>query len=104
MIRQRVYGLALGCEDLNDHEELRWDPALQTAVGSDQVLAGASTLCRFEQRAGRDEALRLHQVLVEQFIASFRRPPRRLILDCDSTDDRVYGQQIGRFSTDITTH
>ncbi len=97
MIRQRVYGLALGCEDLNDHEELRWDPALQTAVGSDQVLAGASTLCRFEQRAGRDEALRLHQVLVEQFIASFRRPPRRLILDFDSTDDRVHGQQIGRF-------
>ena len=66
-------------------------------MGSDQVLAGASTLCRFEQCAGRDEALRLHRVLVEQFIASFRRPPRRLILDFDSTDDRVHGQQIGRF-------
>ena len=97
IVRQRVYGLALGYEDLNDHDELRGDVALQTAVDKDQVLASASTLCRFEQRAGRAEAVRLHEVLVEQFIASYPRAPRRLVLDFDATDDRVHGQQEGRF-------
>ena len=97
IVRQRVYSLALGYEDLNDHDELRRDLALQTAVESDRALASSSTLCRFEQRAGRAEAVRLHEVLVEQFIASYPRPPRRLILDFDATDDRVHGQQVGRF-------
>ena len=97
MLRQRVFGLALGYEDLNDHDELRSDPALQTAVGADQSLASASTLCRFERRAGRDEAVRLHEVLVAQFIASYKTPPGQLVLDFDATDDRVHGQQIGRF-------
>ena len=97
IVRQRVYGLALGYEDLNDHDELRRDLALQTAVDRDRVLASASTLCRFEHRAGRAEAVRLHEVLVEQFIASYPRPPKRLVLDFDATDDRVHGQQVGRF-------
>ncbi len=97
IVRQRIYGLALGYEDLNDHDELRRDLALQTAVDSDRALASASTLCRFERRAGRDEAVRLHEVLVDRFIASYKRPPRRLVLDFDATDDRVHGQQVGRF-------
>ena len=97
IVRQRIYGLALGYEDLNDHDELRGDLALQTAVESDRALASASTLCRFEQRAGWGEAVRLHEVLVEQFIASYKRAPRRLVLDFDATDDRVHGQQVGRF-------
>ena len=96
MVRQRVYGLALGYEDLNDHDELRRDVALQTAAETDRALASASTLCRFERRAGREEALRLHEVLIEQFIASYPRPPRRLVLDFDATDDRVHGRQQGR--------
>ncbi len=98
MVRQRVCALALGYEDLNDHDELRSDPALQTAVGADAPLAGASTLCRFEQRMGREDALRLHGALVDQFIASFKRPPRRrLVLDFDATDDPAHGAQEGRF-------
>ena len=48
LLRQRVYALALGYEDLNDHDDLRHDPALQTAVGRDVDMASASTLCRFE--------------------------------------------------------
>ena len=96
MLRQRIFGLALGYEDLNDHDELRSDPALQTAGGADQSLASASTLCRFERRAGRDEAVRLHAVLVEQFITSYKTTPGQLVLDFDATDDRVHGQQIGR--------
>ena len=97
LLRQRLYGLALGYEDLNDHQTLRNDLALQTAVKRDTVLASASTLCRWENRADRTTAWRLHEVLVDQFIASFRRPPKRLILDFDATDDAVHGQQEGRF-------
>ena len=97
IVRQRVYSLALGYGDLNDHDQLRRDLALQTAVEKDRVLASASTLCRFEKRAGREQAVRMHEVLVEQFIASYPRPPRRLILDFDATDDRVHGQQERRF-------
>ncbi len=97
LIRQRLYGLALGYEDLNDHHALRHDLAWQTAVGRDETLASSSTLCRWENRADRATAGRLHEILVEQFIASFGRAPKRLILDFDATDDAVHGQQEGRF-------
>ena len=97
LIRQRLYGLALGYEDLNDHNSLREDLAMQTAVGRDTELASASTLCRWENRADRETAWRLHKVLVEQFIASYQRAPKRLILDFDATDDVVHGKQEGRF-------
>jgi hypothetical protein len=96
VVRQRLYGLALGYEDLNDHQALRHDLAIQTAVERDTPLASASTLCRWENRADRAAAWRLHEVLVEQFIASFRRAPKRLILDFDATDDAVHGGQEGR--------
>ncbi len=97
LVRQRLYAIALGYEDLNDHESLRQDIAMQTAVERDQVLASASTLCRFEQRADRQTAWRLHEVLIDQFIDSFKRAPRKLILDFDATDDPVHGEQDGRF-------
>ena len=96
LLRQRVYGLALGYEDQNDHQTLRRDPALQTAVGTDAPLAGQSTLSRWESRADREAAWAVHRVLVEQFIASFKTPPKELILDLDATDDRVHGEQDGR--------
>lgn len=97
IVRQRVYGLALGYDDLNDHDELRRDLALQTAVDRDRVLPSVSALCRFEHRGGRAETIRLHEDLIEQFIASHKRPPKRLVLDFDAPDDRVRGQQVGRF-------
>lgn len=97
LLRQRVYGLALGYEDVNDHDPLRHDLALQTAIERDTVLASASTLCRLENRADRETAWTIHRVMVEQFIKSFKRPPRKLILDFDATDDKVHGKQEGRF-------
>jgi len=97
LVRQRVYGLAQGYEDLNDHDTLRHDLAWQTAVERDRPLASSPTLCRLENRANRQVAWAMHQVLVEQFIASFAPPPPELILDFDATDDRVHGQQEGRF-------
>lgn len=67
MLRQRVFGFALGYEDLNDHHDLRCDIALQTAVGTDSVLANQSTLCRFEQQASRLWAVAIQEAIVEQF-------------------------------------
>ena len=97
LLKQRIFGLAQGYEDLNDHDTLRHDLALQTAVERDTALASSPTLCRLEQRMDRRAAVAMHRVLLEQFIASFARPPAELILDFDATDDRVHGQQIGRF-------
>jgi len=97
LLRQRLYGLALGYEDLNDHQTLRKDLALQTAVERSDELASSSTLCRWENRADREAAWRIHEVIVAQFIESFKRPPKKLILDFDATDDVVHGKQEGRF-------
>jgi len=97
LLRQRIFGLAAGYEDLNDHTTLRRDLALQTALGRDTELASAPTLCRLEQRVNRKAAVAFHRVLIEQFIASFAEPPAELILDFDATDDRVHGNQEGRF-------
>jgi hypothetical protein len=97
LLRQRVFGLALGYEDLNDHTTLRDDLAIQTALGRVESLASSATLCRWENRADRESAVAIHRVIVDQFIASFKRAPRKLILDFDATDDRIHGNQEGRF-------
>jgi hypothetical protein len=97
LLRQRLYALALGYEDLNDHQSLRADVAIQTAVDRDTVLASSATLCRWENRADREAAWKLHEILLDQFIASFKRAPKKLVLDFDATDDVVHGKQQGRF-------
>ncbi len=96
-VRQRVYGLCLGYEDLNDHDHLRLDLAWQTAAERDQALASSPTLCRWENRADRRTGWLVQELLVEQLIGSFARAPEELVLDLDSTDDRVHGKQEGRF-------
>ena len=88
LLSQRVYALALGHEDLNDHEELRHDPVLQTATSRMETLASPSTLCRPEQRADRETAVAVHQALFEQFVKA-HATPRRLVLDIDATDHAV---------------
>ena len=97
MVRQRVFGIALGYEDLNDHADLRHDLGVQTASGRDRALASAPTLCRFENRAERGWAWAVHAVLVESFIAAFETAPEEIVLDMDATDDAVHGAQEGRF-------
>lgn len=97
LLKQRVLALALGYEDLNDHDELRNDPVLQTAVGRDVTLASASTLCRFENSIDKTSLWAMSKVLVDVFIESFASPPQEIILDFDSTDDKVHGKQEGRF-------
>ena len=96
LLRQRIFGLALGYEDLNDHDQLRSDPALVSAVSCDQSLGSAATLCRLENRMDRSVAVALHDVMINTFIASFKEAPSELILDFDATDDRVHGNQEGR--------
>jgi len=101
MIAQRITAIALGYEDLNDHQTLRADPALKVAAGKlpqdDLPLASPPTLCRLENRVERKTLVKIAEVLVDQFIASHQSPPEHLILDFDATDDRVHGTQEGRF-------
>jgi len=101
LLAQRIYGIALGYEDLNDHDTLRTDPVMQVlaerAPDEGTPLASPATLCRFENRVTRQCLARMSGVLVEQVIASFKRPPKKLILDFDATDDRVHGDQEGKF-------
>lgn len=106
MLAQRILGLALGYEDLNDHATLRSDPLFSvlaeqspaiTGGTLDAPLASPPTLCRLENRVNRAALVRMAQVFVEQFIASYDAPPDELILDVDATDDPVHGTQERRF-------
>jgi Transposase DDE domain group 1 len=113
LLGQRVFGIALGYEDLNDHERLRYDPVWGALLGKLErrrrggaPLAGKSTLNRLElhPRAGTDryhkirpEAAAIEGLFVEWFLESHRRSPKRLTLDLDATDDPLHGHQEGRF-------
>lgn len=101
MIAQRVTAIALGYEDLNDHQTLRRDPALQLAAGKlpdpGMTLASPPTLCRLENRVDRKALVDMAAVLVDTFIASHLDTPEHLTLDFDATDDIVHGRQEKRF-------
>ena len=104
MLRQRVFGLCQGYEDLNDHDRLREDLALQTALEKSREAASSPTLCRFESRADRQVAVATHRILLDQFVASFAQAPEELVLDFDATDDPVHGEQEGRHFSGYYDH
>jgi hypothetical protein len=112
LVGQRVFGIALGYEDLNDHDELRHDPLMAVLAGKLEArrkecapVAGKSTLNRLE--LSRLEPTRYHKIshnpiaikrlLVDQFLEAHERAPSEIILDLDATDDPVHGDQEGRF-------
>jgi hypothetical protein len=101
MLGQRIIGIAQGYEDLNDHQTMRQDAALQVAAGcnpqDDQPLASPPTLCRLENRITRKTIVDLHRVMVDQFLVSYDQPPTEITLDFDATDDQIHGDQEGRF-------
>jgi hypothetical protein len=112
LVAQRVYGLALGYEDLNDHDELRNDPLLAVLVEKEdpdkEALAGKSTLNRLEltgETASRKERYKkivldhgaVDRLLVEVFLQAHQEAPKEIILDLDATDDPLHGKQEGRF-------
>ena len=122
LLAQRVYALALGYEDLNDHDDLRRDPLLACVVGKrdptgmtrlrqrdrGKALAGKSTLNRLELTpvgADRDSRSKkitcrtrdVERLLVTLFLQAHERPPERIVLDLDATDDPIHGHQLGRF-------
>jgi hypothetical protein len=122
LVAQRVYALALGYEDLNDHDDLRHDPLLATVVGKQdptgqsrvrqrdkgKALAGKSTLNRLELTpVGADQDSRYKKVIcstravedlfVALFLQAYPVPPDRIVLDLDATDDPIHGHQLGRF-------
>lgn len=122
LVAQRIYALALGYEDLNDHDQLRRDPLLATLVGKEDPtgqnrtrardrgmpLAGKSTLNRLELTPVRADTRSRYKkiaadmkgiecLFVELFLQAHPRPPARIVLDFDATDDPVHGDQLGRF-------
>jgi len=113
LIGQRVFAIALGYEDLVDHDELRFDPVLATLSGKLEArradcapLAGKSTLNRLEH-APNGAATRYHKIghdgqaiermFVDLFLEAHRGSPRQIVLDLDATDDPLHGHQEGRF-------
>ncbi|HEV3041542.1 MAG TPA: IS1380 family transposase [Candidatus Angelobacter sp.] len=107
MLAQRVYGLALGYEDLNDHEQLRNDPMFGVLAGraDQQALAGKSTLNRLELGSGVPDRYKkitfwkaaVDELLVQVFLESYEQVPEQIILDIDTTDMALHGEQEGRF-------
>ena len=122
LVSQRVYGIGLGYEDINDHDELRRDTLLATLVGKtdptgkDRIrqrdqgfpLAGKSTLNRLELAPADTETThRYHKIVcrpeavdrffVDTFLNAYPEPQKRIILDFDATDDPLHGEQEGRF-------
>ncbi|MBV9183730.1 MAG: IS1380 family transposase [Acidobacteria bacterium] len=112
LVGQRVFGIALGYEDLNDHDTLRHDPMMAVLAGKLEArredcapVAGKSTLNRLE--LSRLEPTRYHKIshnpvaikklMVDLFLESQNQPPNQIILDLDATDDPVHGKQEGRF-------
>ena len=112
LVGQRVFGIALGYEDLIDHDELRFDPVMAVLAGKLAArrkdcapVAGKSTLNRLE--LSRAASSRYHKIshdpsavedlFVELFLEAHDRPPRQIILDLDATDDPLHGEQEGRF-------
>jgi len=112
MVAQRVFGIALGYEDLVDHDQLRHDPVLATLAGKLVAsrkgcapLAGKSTLNRLEHaplgasryhKIGHDGAA-IERLFVDLFLEAHKAPPGQIILDLDATDDPLHGHQEGRF-------
>jgi hypothetical protein len=112
MVAQRVFGIALGYEDVVDHDQLRFDPVLATLAGKLTArrkncapLAGKSTLNRLEHapsaparyhKIGHDGAA-IERLFVDLFLEAHTTPPKEIILDLDATDDPLHGHQEGRF-------
>ena len=112
LVGQRVFGIALGYEDLNDHDELRFDPVMAVLAGKLRAkrrdcapVAGKSTLNRLElsrprpsryHKIGHDPAA-IEGLFVDLFLDARPKPPKRIILDLDATDDPLHGHQEGRF-------
>lgn len=101
MLAARLFAIAAGYEDGNDHQHLRHDPSLQVAAEQqpveEAVLASPPTLCRLENRIKRKSLIAMQEVLVDQFLASYDHPPEEITLDFDATDDPTHGNQEGRF-------
>ncbi|MDO8931120.1 MAG: transposase [Rhodocyclaceae bacterium] len=93
LVAQRLYGLCCGHENLNDHDVLRHDPLMQTAVGKVDDLASSPTFSRLETRATRADAMAMNRVLVEQFIAAQSKASQELVLDADASDVPLHGEQ-----------
>jgi len=97
LLRQRLFAIAMGYEDGNDHDTLRFDPGLKTATGrlpvTGEALASQPTLSRLENRVSNAELRRLSDALIQAYLAAHPGPRKLIVLDIDATDDATHGQQ-----------
>ena len=97
LLCQRLFAVAMGYEDANDHQSLRFDAGLKTAVGrlpeTGPALASQPTLSRFENRVGNRELRRLSDALMDAYVAAHPAPRKVIVLDMDATDDPTHGMQ-----------
>jgi hypothetical protein len=93
LLAQRIYGLCLGWSDVCDHNILRSDLVMQTAVGRAEALVSAPTFSRLETSATPEQAAALHEVLMQQYIASHAKAPKEIVLDVDATHVPLHGEQ-----------
>ena len=97
LLKQRVFQMTAGYADANDANTLRHDPIFKLLLGrlpeSGAPLASQPTISRFENRVSRPELYRLARVFVDQFMASYDRPPKLIVLDFDDTEDPAHGEQ-----------
>lgn len=96
ILRQRVYAIASGYEDVNDHDSLRNDLCLQTCVGKERQLGSSSTISRFENSIDRETIVEMSKEMVRAFIRNHKGIPEELTLDFDPTDNKLYGHQENR--------
>jgi len=101
LLAQRLFAIALGYEDVNDHNQLRKDPALlvtiKNTLDEEQALGSAPTLSRLENRITKNELADCSKLLVEFFLESHAQPPKQIIIDVDATDDTIHGNQEGGY-------
>lgn len=93
MLKQRIYGLIGGYEDLNDHILIRKDPHFKTLVGHDKELASSATLSRFENSMTKKDIRNLFLGMIESFVSRIGGEPDKIVLDFDPTDCTIYGKQ-----------
>jgi len=96
MVKQRIYGLALGYEDVNDQDKLRKDKAMIIATDQSHELASSPTICRLENAVNRRAAVLIHKVMIDVFIKAHKKPPKQITLDADPTDLTIHGEQEGK--------
>ena len=96
ILKQSIFGICMGYSDLNDHEDVRLDSLYKSVLNKEEDLASDSTLSRIHNKVDHQTIINLNKLMFEKFISSFKSAPKELILDIDTTDIELHGNQADR--------